>query len=81
MTLTNNEKRTVLSVFGELVNRPYEELNTFLGSITIREMTDLYKKLKYEGYCEKRGISYEEMTPDDFEEAGLEEARAAGYAV
>lgn len=81
MTLTANEKRTVLAVFEELNKRKYSELNTFLGSITIREMQALYQKLRYEGYCERHGITYEEMTDDDFIDAAMEEAVAQGYSV
>lgn len=81
MTLTVNEKRTVLAVFGELNKKRYSELNTFLGSETIREMQTLYQKLRYEEYCERHGITYEEMAEDDFIDAALEEAEAQGYAV
>lgn len=38
MKLTANEKRTVKAVFGELLKKPYSELNCFLGSLTIEEM-------------------------------------------
>lgn len=44
-TLKDSDIRTILAVFGELVNRPYDELNTFLGSITIKEMVDLNSRL------------------------------------
>lgn len=81
MTLTANEKRTVLAVFEELNKKRYSELNTFLGSITIKEMQALYQKLRYEGYCERHGITYEEMTDDDFIDAAMEDAEAQGYAV
>ena len=66
MKLTADEKRTVKAVFGELLKKPYSELNCFLGSITIEEMQTLYSKLRYEQYCDERGINYEEMTEDDF---------------
>lgn len=66
MRLTANEKRTVKAVFGELLKKPYSELNCFLGSITIKEMQTLCLKLRYEHYCDERGISYEDMTEDDF---------------
>lgn len=69
MTLTENEKRTVKAVFRELLNRPYNEINKYLGSSTIMEMYRLYNKLKHEQYCEDRGISYEDMTEDDFIQA------------
>ena len=66
MKLTANEKRTVKAVFGELFKKPYSELNCFLGSITIEEMQKLYLKLRYEQFCDERGINYEDMTEDDF---------------
>ena len=66
MKLTANEKRTVKAVFGELFKKPYSELNRFLGSITIEDMLKLYLKLRYEQFCDERGIDYEDMTEDDF---------------
>lgn len=69
MNLTDNEKRTVREVLGELLKKPYKELNTFLGSITIQEMQILYNKMKYEKYCEEHGIRYEDMTENDFIQA------------
>lgn len=66
MRLTANEKRTVKAIFGELLKKRYSELNCFLGSITIEEMQKLYSKLRYEQYCDEHGISYEDMTEDDF---------------
>lgn len=81
MTLTADEMRTVKAVFGELDRIPYSKLNTFLGSETIREMHKIYQKMRYEKYCERNGITYEEMTEDDFIVAALEEAQAQGYAV
>ena len=66
MKLTANEKRTVKAVFGELLKKSYSELNGFLGSITIEEMQKLYSKLRYEQFCDERGINYEDMTEDDF---------------
>lgn len=66
MKLSANEKRTVKAVFGELLKKPYSELNCFLGSLTIEEMQKLYSKLRYEQYCDYRGIKYEDMTEDDF---------------
>lgn len=64
--LTENEKRTVKAVFGELLKKPYSELNCFLGCLTIDEMQKLYLKLRHEQYCDNRGINFEDMTEDDF---------------
>ena len=60
-----------------MLKKPYSELNCFLGSITIKEMQKLYSKLRYEQYCDDRGIKYEDMTEDDFISA--EEDRANEY--
>lgn len=69
MTLSANEKRTVLSVFQSLGCMKYGELNKFLGSITIEEMMKLRNKLEHEDYCDRHGIEYEDMTEEDFERA------------
>ena len=69
MTLTKKEKRVVLAVFDELNKKRNAELNMYLGSETIKEMRTLYNKLRYEEYCERRGITYEEMTEEDFIDA------------
>ncbi len=45
-TITEKEARTVLAVFGELQKMPYDKLNTFLGSVTIDEMSELQQKLR-----------------------------------
>lgn len=66
MELTTNEKRTVKEVFGELLKKPYSELNCFLGTLTIQEMQKLYSQLRYEQYCDDHDINYEDMTEDDF---------------
>ena len=66
MNLTTKEKRTVKAVFAKLLEKPYYELNSFLGSITIDEMETLYLKLKYEKYCEDHDIRFEDMTEIDF---------------
>lgn len=65
MKLTVDEKRTVRAVLVELLKKPYWELNCFLGSLTIEEMRTLYLKLRYEEYCDERGIKFEDMTVHD----------------
>ena len=69
MTLTKKEKKVVLAVFDELNKKRDTELNMYLGSETIKKMRTLYDKLRYEEYCERRGIKYEEMTEEDFIDA------------
>jgi hypothetical protein len=43
--LSENEVRTILAVFYELGKMPYDKLNTFLGSVTIKEMNKLWGEL------------------------------------
>lgn len=66
---TEKEARTVLAVFDSLMRKPDRELNTFIGSVTIEEMKELYYKLHYHPFCEKHGIKYEEMTEEDYIDA------------
>lgn len=74
MTFTEREQNVVMGVFGELLRREHNNLNTFLGSETIKEMSKIYSKLRHEPYCEKYGIKYEDMTEDDFIREYEEEA-------
>lgn len=64
--MTREEKRTVLAVFTELLKMDYDKLNGFLGSLTIKEMQDLWHKLRYEDYCKKHGIDHRDMTDEDY---------------
>ena len=47
--------------------------HNILGSIGDAEARSLYNRLKYDDYCTKRGINYDDMTPEDFEEAAMKE--------
>ena len=58
--MTREEKRTVKAVFGELMKMDYHKLNLFLGSETIRDMEEMYNRLRYEPYCKRHGIRYED---------------------
>lgn len=79
MNLTPKEKRTVKAVFAKLLEKPYSELNRFLGNITIDEMKTLYSKLRYEKYCDDHDIRFEDMTEIDFmyadDEMSMEETK------
>jgi len=67
MELTNKEVKTLKAVLYDLVTTFQDyELNRFMGSETIKEMKKLQQKLYYLDYCEEHGITYEEMTEDDF---------------
>ncbi len=76
--MTSKEKAIVMAVFGALIEEhDFSELNAApfrLGSITIDEMSDLYYRLKYEDFCTRRGIKFEEMTDEDYEDYALEQA-------
>ena len=76
--MTGKEKAIVMAVFGTLIEEhDFTELNAApfqFGSITIEEMTNLYYKLKYEDFCTRHGIKYEEMTDEDYVDYALEQA-------
>lgn len=60
MTLNDIEVRTALEVLEELFKKPYVELNTMFGSLTIEDMQDLRKKLNDWYQPEVLGKSYDE---------------------
>ena len=67
MELTDREITIVRAVFNDLIMKFTDrELNTFIGSETIKEMKALQQKLYYSDYCNEHGIAYEDMTEDDF---------------
>lgn len=66
------DRRTVLAVFEALGHKSHDELNMFLGSITILEMQNLYTRLKYEEYCEAKGLSYEGLTDEEMIDAYMD---------
>ena len=46
------------------------------GTLTAEIAAHVASKLRFRGYCERHGITYEQMTEDDFEEAYREETEA-----
>ena len=67
MILTNKEVRTLKAVLSDLVTTFQDyELNRFMGSETIKDMKVLQQKFHYYDYCQEHGITYEDMTIDDF---------------
>lgn len=44
--MTEHEVRTCLAVFSELRKKPYDEINTYLGSLTIEEMCALDNRMR-----------------------------------
>ena len=65
------EHRIVKAVFGELL--PYENRTSFLGSLTLAEMCELYSRIAHEPYCKRHGIKFEDMTEEDFEREAEED--------
>ena len=67
VNLSENEVRTVYAVFESLKEQFTDnELNKFIGSVTIKEMNTLISKIRTNEYCKEHGIAYEEMTDDDY---------------
>ena len=79
--MTDRDKRLVLTVFHELDKLPYRQLNTILGSLTIKEMHNFLMKLETEEFCKIRGLKFDDMTDDDFEDYALWKAEKDGYSV
>lgn len=71
--LTERETRLIQGVLAELCRKPYSELNTVFGSVTITEMQTLLSKLDCKPYCDRHGIRFEDMTDADFEAAYYED--------
>lgn len=69
--MTEKDKNLVRVVFHELDRLPYKELNTILGSDTIKQMHNLLLKLETEEYRRVRNIKFQSMTDEDFEDYAL----------
>ena len=69
MKFTEEEMRTIKAVFDELHKMPFSDLNKVWGSMTCEEIGRLANKLYYNDYCERHGITYEDMTEGDFIDA------------
>ena len=68
MELTRRE----LNIMQEVLADAMMSRNKF-GSITMQEIGKLYSKIRYSDYCERHGLTYEEMTEDDFMRCYFEE--------
>lgn len=64
--ITQREKQIVLSVFSDLLRKSFAELNTFIGSETIKDMAEMYHRLSFDDYCRAHNVRYEDMTEGDF---------------
>ena len=79
--MTDKDKNLVRVVFHELDRLPYKQLNTILGSVTIKEMHELLLKLETEEYRRERNIKFQCMTDEDFDDYALWRANREGYPV
>lgn len=71
MELSKSEINVLRNVLSEaLWDR---DIHKKFGGITIEEMNKLFVKFRYADYCERHGITFEEMTEDDFERAYFED--------
>ena len=70
MTLTARQATVVLAVLDEMMMRP--DVHYFLGSETIKEAVNLASRLRYNDYCIKHGIKFEDLTEADCEREYLE---------
>lgn len=73
MELTSREKNLVQGIIGDLLSKPYNELNKTFGTETIQEMANLYSRMRWDDYCKRHNVKYEDLTEDDYEQAYREE--------
>ena len=59
----NQYKGLILAMASTIANEEH------VGSLTMQEASDLYRRLKYENYCIKHRIAFEDMTEDDYANA------------
>lgn len=52
-----------------------------LGSLTVKEMRQVYNKIRWKKYLEILGKDFNDLTEEDIEEICLMEARDKGYEV
>ena len=67
-TINENERKTMVAVFKELMKKPYNELNTFLGSETIEQMQAMAFKWEHAPYARKHDKHVSQMNDADFEQ-------------
>lgn len=65
MFLSDKDLDVIYGVFCELLKQPYDKLNRFLGSETIKQMFIISDKLILRDYCERHDLKYEDLTYDD----------------
>lgn len=78
MKFTEQQERLIFVVLDEILRKPYDEINTTFGTRTIAEMKDLHDRMKYDDYCKRNGVKYENLTDDDREMFALEMIEKAG---
>lgn len=68
MEFTQKDRETVYeAIRGLVTSHNVAELNAILGSEKTREVYDLYCRMKYEAYCKRHGIRFEDMDEYDCE--------------
>ena len=77
-TISENERRTMVAVFNELMKKPYSELNTFLGSETIERMQAMAFKWEHATYAREHGKRVSQMDEADFEQEYAEKHANCG---
>ena len=67
MDFTARDMQVIEGILESLCRMDYRQLNTFLGSETIKEMQNLRLRMKYADYMKEHGVkSLEDMTADDY---------------
>lgn len=67
MKFTARDMQVIEGILEDLCRMPYDKLNSFLGSETIKDMQNLRLRMKYADYMKEHGIkTLEDMTADDY---------------
>ena len=64
MMLTAREATMVLGVLCELQYR--KDVRTWIGSLTLDEISNLVHKMEFNDYCIEHGKNIEDLTEDDY---------------
>lgn len=72
MKFTDTELNVIAYAIDELIRQGWKKH----GTLTIEEALTVASKLRFRDYCERHGITYEQMDDLDFEQAYREEYEA-----
>ena len=67
IVLTNDEKATLKHILDKILLNENARIHYDYGTFEIEIMQELYRKLKFDNYCKKLNIKYEDLSESDIE--------------